>query len=267
VTGRRILSWFWVSPDERTKTVALPVAALNWIIAFLLLSWLCFFSFSQLRYNWNWDTVGGYASFFWRGWFNTLKISCVSLVLSTLIGLLAALARRSGVLILRALSRLYVELIRGTPLLVQISFAFYVVADAFHFQDRFTVGIITLSLFSGAFISEVIRGGIESVGASQLESARAIGFSKIQTYRYVILPQATRVILPALTGMFANLIKDSSLLSVISIEDFTWNSQQVAALSYSNFECYIPLAIGYLVLTLPLMFWSYALENRLKYET
>ena len=82
--------------------------------------------------------------------------------------------------------------------LVQISFAFYVVADALHFQDRFTVGVLTLSLFSGAFISEIIRGGIESVGTSQLESARAIGLTKFQTYRYVIFPQAIRVILPGL---------------------------------------------------------------------
>ena len=96
------------------------------------------------------------------------------------------------------------------------SFAFYVVADALHFQDRFTVGLFTLSLFSGAFISEIIRGGIESVGTSQLESARAIGLTKFQTYRFVIFPQAIRVILPALAGMFANLIKDSSL----AIRDF-----------------------------------------------
>jgi polar amino acid transport system permease protein len=160
-----------------------------------------------------------------------------------------------------------VELVRGTPLLVQITFAFYVIADAFHFQDRFTVGLLTLSLFSGAFISEIIRGGIESVGGSQLESARAIGLTRAQTYRYVIFPQAIRMILPALAGMFANLIKDSSLLSVISIEEFTWNAQQVSALTYSNFECYIPLALGYLVLTLPITLWTQWLEKRTRYET
>jgi polar amino acid transport system permease protein len=265
--GSEILRWIWVSPDDRRRRIRWPIAALNWILAFLLASWLCYFSFSQLRYNWNWETVGGYSNFFWRGWFNTLKISLIALVLSTLIGFAAALARRSGFHILRALSRIYVELIRGTPLLVQISFAFYVVADAFHIQNRFAVGIVTLSLFSAAYISEIIRGGIESVGASQLESAKAIGFTRWQTYQYVIFPQAIRVILPALTGMFANLIKDSSLLSIISIEDFTWNAQQVAALTYSNFECYIPLAIGYLALTLPVTFGTYWLENRMKYET
>jgi len=217
VSLHTVRSWFWISPDERSRPVPWQIVCLNWALAFFLLALLCLFSFSQLRYNWNWDTVGGYSNFFWRGWWNTLKISVLALVLSTLIGLIAALARKSGFLALRALSRLYVELIRGTPLLVQISFAFYVIADAFRFQDRFTVGLLTLSLFSGAFISEIIRGGIESVGATQLESARAIGLTRSQTYRYVIFPQAIRLILPGLAGMFANLIKDSSLLSVISI--------------------------------------------------
>ena len=266
-TKRGWISWVWISPDERAKPLPLGVVIFNWLLAFLLLGLLCFFSFYQLRYNWNWDTVGGYSNFFWRGWLNTLKISSLALILSTVIGFLAALARRSGLLILGAMSRLYVELLRGTPLLVQISFAFYVVADAFHFQNRFAVGVFTLSLFSGAFISEIIRAGIESVGDSQLESARAIGLTRLQTYRYVIFPQAIRVILPALAGMFANLIKDSSLLSVISIEEFTWNAQQVSALTYSNFECYIPLAIGYLILTLPITLWTQWLEKRTRYET
>ena len=262
-----VRSWFWISPDERSRPVPWQIVCLNWALAFFLLALVCLFAVSELRYNWNGDTVGGYSNFFWRGWWNTLKISVLALVLSTLIGLIAALARKSGFLALRALSRLYVELIRGTPLLVQISFAFYVIADAFRFQDRFTVGLLTLSLFSGAFISEIIRGGIESVGATQLESARAIGLTRSQTYRYVIFPQAIRLILPGLAGMFANLIKDSSLLSVISIEEFTWNAQQVSALTYSNFECYIPLAIGYLVLTLPITLWTQWLEKRTRYET
>jgi polar amino acid transport system permease protein len=260
-------SWFWISPDERRRPVPWPVLLLNWLLAFFLLALVCFYSFSRLRYTWNWGTVGGYSNFFWRGWWNTLKISVLALLLSTVIGLITALARRSGFLVLRAVSRLYVELVRGTPLLVQISFAFYVVADAFRIQDRFLVGVSALSLFSGAFISEVFRGGIESVGASQLESARAIGLTRFQTYQYVIFPQAIRVILPALAGMFANLIKDSSLLSVISIEEFTWNAQQVSALTYSNFECYIPLAIGYLILTLPITLWTQWLEKRTTYET
>jgi polar amino acid transport system permease protein len=264
---RTLRGWFWVSPDDQNRAVPWPILVLNWALVFLLVALLCVFSFSQLTYAWNWGTVAKYENFFWRGWWNTLFISVLALLLSTFIGLVAALARRSGVLVLRALSRLYVEVIRGTPLLVQISFAFYVVADAFRFENRFIVGVVTLSFFTGAFISEIIRSGIESIGASQLESARAIGLTRFQTYRYVIFPQAIRMILPPLAGMFASLIKDSSLLSVISIGEFTWNAQQVAALTYSNFECYIPLAIGYLVLTLPITLWTQWLEKRTKYET
>lgn len=258
---------FWQSPEERLTAPEWWVVVLNWVLALLLLSLIVWFAFASLRYNWNWDAVSSYAGFFWRGWFTTIGVSAVALVLSTAIGVVAALARRSGFFVLRALSRIYVETIRGTPLLVQVSFAFYVIASAVHLENRLVVGVSTLSIFSGAYISEIVRGGIESIGASQLESARAIGLTRIQTYQYVIFPQAIRVILPGLAGMFASLIKDSSLLSVISIGEFTWSAQQVGGLTYSLFETYIPLAVGYLVLTLPITLWTQWLERRTKYET
>src|SRR5258708_16462719 len=96
---------------------------------------------------------------FWNGWVATVEISAVSLLLSTAIGLIAAMARRSGFLALRALSRIYVEIIRGTPLLAQISFGFYVVGTAFHVENRFLVGVTLLSFFSSAYITDLIRGG------------------------------------------------------------------------------------------------------------
>ena len=234
---------------------------------FLLLSLVAWFAFASLRYNWNWDAVSSYAGFFWRGWFTTIGVSAVALVLSTVLGVAVAMVRRSGFFVLRALGRIYVETLRGTPLLVQVSFGFYVVASAIHLENRLVVGVATLAICYGAFISEIVRGGIESIGASQLESARAIGLTRVQTYRYVIFPQAIRVILPGLAGMFASMIKDSSLLSVISIGEFTWSAQQVGGLTYSLFETYIPLAVGYLVLTLPITLWTQWLERRTKFET
>jgi polar amino acid transport system permease protein len=264
---RGIRRCFWQSSEERRTPAVWWVVAINWLLAFLLLSLIAWFAFASLRYNWNWDSVGSYASFFWRGWFTTIGVSAVALVLSTIIGVVAALARRSGFFVLRALSRIYVETIRGTPLLVQVSIAFYVIASAIRLENRLVVGVATLAIFEGAFIGEIVRGGIESIGASQLESARAIGLTRVQTYRYVIFPQAIRVILPGLAGMFASLIKDSSLLSVISIGEFTWNAQQVGQLTYSLFETYIPLAVGYLVLTLPITLWTQWLERRTKFET
>jgi polar amino acid transport system permease protein len=187
--------------------------------------------------------------------------------MSTFIGVVFALVRRSHFLPLRYFGQIYVELVRGTPLLVQILVFFYVVADAFHVENRYVVGVLILSFFSGAYISEVVRAGIESVSASQLESAKAIGLTRAQTYRYVIFPQALRLTLPPLVGQFVSLIKDSSLLSIIALNEFTQAARDVNSVTYSTLESYIPLAIGYLVLTLPISLWMRALEKKLRYET
>ena len=168
---------------------------------------------------------------------------------------------------MRYLGKIYVEIVRGTPLLVQILIFFYVVAPAFDVSDRYLVGILTLAFFSGAYISEIIRAGIESVGRSQLESARAIGLTRAQTYRYVIFPQALRQTLPPLAGQFVSLVKDSSLLSIIGISEFTLNAEMVNARTYSTLESYLPLAAGYLILTLPISLWTRRLEQRHKFET
>src|SRR5258706_11537526 len=127
---------------------------------------------------------------FLSGWLTTVLISLAALGLSTAIGLCFALAQRNHFLPLRYFSKIYVETVRGTPLLVQILIFFYVVADAFGVSNRYLVGVLTLSFFSGAYISEIIRAGIESVGKSQLESAKAIGLTRVQTYRYIVFPQA-----------------------------------------------------------------------------
>jgi polar amino acid transport system permease protein len=233
----------------------------------LVLTLVFAFAFHQLTYHWNFGAVWKYREKFLQGWLLTIAISLASLVLSTVIGLCFALARRARLVPLRYLSILYVELIRSTPLLVQILVFFYVVADAFGVQNRYVVGVLVLSLFAGAYISEIIRAGIESVGQSQLESARAIGLTRAQTYRYVIFPQAMRQTLPPLAGQFVSLIKDSSLLSIIGISEFTLNAQQINATTYSTLESYLPLAVGYLVLTLPLSLWTKRLEKRMAYAT
>lgn len=224
------------------------------------------FAFAQIAYHWNWSGIWTYRARFVEGWLATLGISAASLVLSVAIGLCVALARRSRLLPLRQAALVYVELIRGTPLLVQILIFFYVVANAFGVHDRFAAGVLILSLFAGAYISEIIRAGIESVGASQLESARAIGLTPAQTYRFVIFPQAIRQALPPLSGQFVSLVKDSSLLSIIAINEFTLSAQQVNSYTYSTLESYLPLAVGYLLVTLPLSWFSRYLEHRFAYE-
>ncbi len=237
------------------------------ISASALVAAIFYFAFHQLGYRWNWPAVYRYRNHLIDGWIMTIGISLGSLILSTGIGVTFALLRRSHVLPLRYFGHIYVEVIRGTPLLVQILIFFYVVAEAFHVRDRYFAGILILSIFSGAYMSEIIRAGIESVGESQIESARAIGLTRSQTYRYVIFPQALRLTLPPMVGQFVSLIKDSSLLSIIAVNEFTQAARDVNSSTYSTLESYIPLAVGYLILTLPISLWTRRLEQRIRFET
>ena len=253
--------------DDTPGGPARGTRVLNFALALLLLAAVFTFAFQQLEYHWNWYPLYKYRAKFVQGWIVTVLISLASLACSTLIGLLLALARRSRILVFRSLGQICVEIIRGTPLLVQLLIFFYVVAEAVGVSNRYLVGVLTLSLFSGAYISEIIRAGIESVGRSQLDAARAVGFSQRQTYRYVIFPQALRQALPPLAGEFASLVKNSSLLSIIGIGEFTLNAQEVNSYTYSTLESYLPLALGYLILTLPISLWTRWIERRTRYET
>jgi polar amino acid transport system permease protein len=240
---------------------------LSFCAASALVALGCYFTLRQLAWDWNWEPVWRYRLKFWNGWLVTIALSLASLGLSTILGLAAALARRCPVLVVRYLARFYVEAIRGTPLLVQILIFFYGVFDQVGITNRYVAGVLILSGFSGAYISEIIRAGIEGIGKSQLDSARAIGLTTWQTYRHVIFPQALRRILPPVAGQFASLIKDSSLLSIIGIGEFTLNAQEVNSYTYSTLESYLPLALGYLLLTLPISLWTQSLETRHRFET
>ncbi len=214
-----------------------------------------------------WSVLFDYRDVFLRGWLTTIALASSAFVLSSCFGIVIALAKRSSIRIFRMFGHLYVETIRGTPLLVQLLFFFYVVANALHAENRYIDGCIILSIFAGAYIAEIIRSGIESIRDSQIQAARSLGFSKPQIYVYVIFPQAFRQVLPPLAGQFASLIKDSSLLSILGIGEFTFSAELVNSVTYSTLESFFPLAVGYLVLTLPISLWSKRLETRYRYET
>ena len=254
---------FWLETEDTPGWIRTVYA----IALVAVLAALFTFAFDRIAYHWDWSGVWTYRAKFVTGWMVTIGISVASLVISTFIGVASALALRSRLLVLRAVSTLYVELIRGTPLLVQILLFFYVIANAAGITNRYIAGVMILSLFAGAYISEIVRAGIEGISTSQREAARAVGFTPAQTYRYVIFPQAVRQALPPLAGQLVSLVKDSSLLSIISINEFTLNAREVNAFTYSTLESYIPLAIGYLVLTLPLSVFTRRLERRFHYET
>ncbi len=235
------------------------------VLLLAVYSFACWFGFSRTAGNW--ELVWSYRVAFFDGWLLTILISLAALVLSTVIGLVAALARRSTFLPLRYSAILYVESVRGLPLIVLLLFGFYVVADVLGWNDRFSAGIVILSLFSGAYIAEIIRAGIESVGRSQWDSARSIGLTPVQTYRFVVFPQVLRQSLPPLAGQFSSIIKDSSLLFVLGITELTYSAQQVASATYSTLACYLPLGLLYLALTVPVSLWTKWLEKKVRFES
>jgi polar amino acid transport system permease protein len=256
--------WF-LRPDANVPP---GVAAFHAVLILVILSFFFHWIFSRLAYyQWSWGGVWEYREKFWRGWILTVVLSSGALIGSSLLGLGTALCQRSAFLPLRYAAKTYVELVRGTPLLVQILVLYYGVFDSFGLHQPLAAGILILSFFSGAYISEMIRAGIESIPASQIESARAVGFTGAQTYRFVIAPQALRQTLPPLAGQFASLIKDSSLLSIISISELTLNAREVSSFTLSTFESYLPLAAGYLILTMPISIAARLLERKMRYET
>ena len=265
--SRRRRSWFFLPPEGSLETLAPGVRATNFLAALLVLTLLLWLSLTGVGYHWNWEPVLRRWRLFLAGWTTTLGMSLVSLVGATLVGTGFALAGRARFLPLRYLSKIYVEVVRGTPFLVQILIAYYGVANAAGINNRYLIGGITLALFGGAYISEVVRSGIESIGKSQIDSAKAIGLTPAQTYRYVILPQAIRLILPPMAVQFAGLIKDSSILSFVGVGEFAFNAKLVGDNTYSPLEAYLPLAAGYLLLTLPISFYTRRLEGRHRFET
>ncbi len=197
----------------------------------------------------------------WGLWI-TLKLSVVSLVFAVIIGLFTGLARISHNPVLRYLAITYVELIRGTPLLVQI-FIFYFFIGTVLSLDRFTAGVAALSVFTGAYIAEIVRSGIQSIHPGQMEAARSLGMNYVQAMVNVILPQAFKRTLPPMAGQFINLIKDSSLVSVISITDLTKAGREVVSSTFAPFEVWFTVALLYLVLTGSLSWAIQYLEKRL----
>jgi len=222
--------------------------------------------FQKLSYQWNWAVMVDYWRVFLLGLGLTVVISLGALVVSIVIGVALAAAQLSGSVVLRWSARAYVELIRGTPLLVQLLIGYFVIANALGLKNEFVVGVVLLSVFAGAYLAEILRGGVASVSASQIEAARAVGFDRIQIFRFVTAPQALRRVLPAMTGEFVSLVKNSSLLSVIGIQEFTYQAQVANAATYNSLEAFIPLALGYLALTLPMAGVAAWMERRLRYE-
>lgn len=198
-----------------------------------------------------------------RGLWMTIKISLISGVIAFFIGALLALMKISKVQVFRDIATVYIEVIRGTPLLVQIFIFYFIIATIFEI-DSFYAGAISLAIFYGAYIAEVLRGAIQSIDKGQQEAALSLGMNYFQTMTLIIIPQALKRSLPSLTGEMIALIKDSSLVSVISITDLTKVGREMVANTFSPFETWIVVAIMYFSITFSLSLLAHKLERNMK---
>jgi len=236
-------------------------------------TWLVADGTTQLGYNWQWYRVPQYIFTFENGRFTagplleglkvTLEITAVSFVLAFTIGLVTALSRLSGSVMARMVSRAYLELIRNTPLLVQLFFIYFVLSPIFDLS-RFFSAVLALSLFEGAYASEIFRAGIVSIHRGQWEAAHSLGLSVWDTYRWIILPQAVRRVLPPLTSQAVSLVKDSALVSTIAVYDLTMRGQEIIAETYLAFELWFTIAAIYLTVTVALSSLVAVMEKRIR---
>jgi len=241
-------------------------AAFNLLIAAAAVILFFYFSLAKIGVSLDFHFLSEFLIRIRLGFIATLGLSAASLGLSLVLGILSAAGHSSSFLPLRFLCGMYVRFIRGTPLITQIYLFFYLVGTAWGVNNRFTAGVVILSVFEGAYISEIIRGSLISMDATQIEAARSVGFTRTQTLFNVILPQLAARTLPALTGQFASIIKDSSLLSIIAVTELTQTMKEISATNFKLFECYLLLGLLYFCLTFPISFITKRLERRFRYE-
>jgi putative glutamine transport system permease protein len=198
-----------------------------------------------------------------KGFGNTLEASLLALIGSFILGILLAMMRLSTFRILQAISTAYIEFVRNIPLLLIVLLFFLGFPSLGVPLDGFKAGTIGLTVYTASFIAEVLRAGILSISKGQTEASRSSGLTYFQTMRYVILPQAIKVVIPPLGNQFLNLIKNSSVLGVISGLDLMYFGDLISSETFVTFSVYIFVGLFYLVLTVPLSIAVRYLEHRL----
>jgi polar amino acid transport system permease protein len=262
---------------------------------------------TELNYKWDWGAIPQYLvrydaeqgrwvpNLLLEGLFTTIRLSLWATLLATVLGTAMGICRISGRLFRRMVGRSYVELIRNLPPLVLVFIFYYFVSSqvmpilgvdefvrsrsettqavlGFLFAPpaRFTEfisAVITLAVFEGAYIAEIVRAGIQAVEKGQWEASHALGLSRWQQMRHVVLPQALPQILPPLAGQFISTIKDSAIVSIISIQELTFQGMELMSATYLTFEVWITVTALYLVLTLTCSLAVERLEARMRRST
>jgi len=202
-----------------------------------------------------------------RGAIITLELTAGAVAMGVVIGMFMALARLSKSWLLRIFAKGYIEFLRGTPLLVQIFLVYYGAPQLFHFQMpdnyQYIAAILAMGLNSGAYIAEIFRGGIQSIDRGQTEAARSLGMSQAQALRYIILPQAFKRAIPPLGNEFIAMLKDSSLVAIIAMEELFYTGKLIVGRTLQSVPIYLTVAAIYLVMTVAISWALGILERRL----
>jgi polar amino acid transport system permease protein len=191
----------------------------------------------------------------------TISITALSLVFATLIGIIFAGFKISSIKLLNRISDLYIGIIRGTPLIVQIMFLYYGLANIVNL-DNFTAGALALSIHTGAYIAEIFRGAVQSIDRGQMEAARSLGMPYSLSMRRIIFPQALKRSIPALANQFIISLKDSSLVAYISVTDLYNTALSVQGENYMPFETYFVVGLYYLIIVLIFTWFSNRIERK-----
>lgn len=192
----------------------------------------------------------------------TVQLTVISVSMGTLLGLLFSILRISKSKLLSFLSAVYVDFFRGTPLLVQILMFNFAIMPAIGVSSSLAAGLVALSLNSGAYIAEIFRAGIQSIDRGQMEASRSLGMTYGQAMRHIIVPQAVKRVLPALGNEFIAMLKDSSLVSAIAVQELAMTGSLISGRTARPFEAWIPIAILYLFMTMLLSRFVAYLERR-----
>ncbi len=247
-------------------------ALLQIVVLVAAISWILDSGAQAMGYRWQWERVPDYIAFYedgewWpaeliEGLFVTIKISLLALIATLLIGLTTALLRNSNSIVGRTIASSYVELIRNTPLLVQIYLLYFVFGPVLGLE-RFSTAVLALALFQGAYTAEIFRAGLNSIAKGQFEAAQSLGLSRTFTFWDIVLPQVIQRTLPPLTNEVISLIKNSSIVSVMAIFDLTTEARNIVSETAMPFEIWFSVALIYLALTLSLSAIAAWLEHKL----
>ena len=244
------------------------------IIYCLIVGAILYSSFTgaqSMGYNWQWYQIPKYIythtedgfqfGELMLGLWKTITLSFTAFILAMVIGLLVALLRLSGLVIGTKVAICFLEFVRNIPLLVLVYLFYYVLGPVFKY-DRYTASILCLAVYHSALISEILRAGINAVAQGQWEAAKSIGMNKTQMYRYIILPQSIRFMLPPMTGEVVHMVKSSAIVSVIAVAELTTLGQNIISDTYMAFEIWFTIAIIYMIVILILSIGASQVEKR-----